>query len=1017
MLDTARAVAVGLVATALVAMLAEPAVAQDDATYEVRFTATFTEDSLSFDHTLGYDTVRLEDGDWLLNPGQPMLPTQTLRIAVPAGMRVTGVRAAETQWVDLPGQYNIFPAQPLQPISQPAKLADFVMPAPGVYASHEVYPTELVEFVGQADLDGQALARVRVYPLRYLPAEQRLSLCTAVELVLEGAEGYVCGDYLPANLSERDRARHEQRVREMVANPERVQVVSSLEPVTRDLPPGDYDYVIITQASWMDDFQPLADWKIRKGVTATIVDLAWIDSEYWGTDLIFKIRNFVQDARSEWGAMYFLLGGDTNVVPPHVRVIDDAIPNDTYYADYDDDWLCEVHVGRASVRTTAAIATFIDKVVTYETDAPLSNYGKTALFVGFDLRQWGSGEGEDLKADIENYYLPGGWTYRWEYDSESGSHKGDVIGYLNQGNNLVNHADHSSTGSMGVGSTNHSAYLNNNDMDNLSNGDRQSILYTLGCWACDYSNGSTCIGEAFVRNNGGGGVAFIGNSRYGWYVPFSDDGASLRFDRYFFRSLFNQQHYTLGDCFSDHKDDAHASDSSQYIYTELTLLGDPELPIWTDDPRILTVTHPEAIEINIYTNFTVQVQYQGSPVDDAVVCLWKDGDIYEIDYTNGSGTASFWIAPTSEGPLYVTARDHNYLPYLGESDAYDGVGPYQLTMQIEGQGSVEADPVSGPYDQGTPVDLTALADAEWCFDHWEDGLSGSDNPATIVMNRNKIVTAVFMADCNLNGISDTQDIISGFALDCNANGVPDNCDIDEGFSPDCQPNGVPDECDLAPPDYVEGADDCVDAQIICPPRTYFGTTELASVDGSASCGASSSTADVWYYYEPYGNGLLSISLCGSAHDTVLSVHSDCPGTTANEIECNDDFCETQSRLEVPVYNGTPYWIRVSGKNGDTGAYLMTVVGPTCSYTAGDEDQNGIPDECEDCGGQIMADANCDGAVNSFDIDPFVLALSDPQAWAAAYPDCSLLCVCDCNADGVVNAFDIDPFAALLAGGG
>ncbi len=59
--------------------------------------------------------------------------------------------------------------------------------------------------------------------------------------------------------------------------------------------------------------------------------------------------------------------------------------------------------------------------------------------------------------------------------------------------------------------------------------------------------------------------------------------------------------------------------------------------------------------------------------------------------------------------------------------------------------------------------------------------------------------------------------------------------------------------------------------------------------------------------------------------------------------------------------------------------------------------------------------NCDGAVNAFDIDPFVLALTDPTAYAAAFPDCDYL-LADINGDGAVNASDIDPFVALLVGG-
>lgn len=63
----------------------------------------------------------------------------------------------------------------------------------------------------------------------------------------------------------------------------------------------------------------------------------------------------------------------------------------------------------------------------------------------------------------------------------------------------------------------------------------------------------------------------------------------------------------------------------------------------------------------------------------------------------------------------------------------------------------------------------------------------------------------------------------------------------------------------------------------------------------------------------------------------------------------------------------------------------------------------------------LGDLDCSGALNTFDIDPFVLALTDPAAYASAHPDCDRL-LADCNGDGVVNTFDIDPFVELLVGG-
>ncbi len=62
----------------------------------------------------------------------------------------------------------------------------------------------------------------------------------------------------------------------------------------------------------------------------------------------------------------------------------------------------------------------------------------------------------------------------------------------------------------------------------------------------------------------------------------------------------------------------------------------------------------------------------------------------------------------------------------------------------------------------------------------------------------------------------------------------------------------------------------------------------------------------------------------------------------------------------------------------------------------------------------LGDLNCDGGVNFGDINPFVLALADPSAYANAFPGCNVLNA-DINVDGAANFGDINPFVALLSG--
>lgn len=60
----------------------------------------------------------------------------------------------------------------------------------------------------------------------------------------------------------------------------------------------------------------------------------------------------------------------------------------------------------------------------------------------------------------------------------------------------------------------------------------------------------------------------------------------------------------------------------------------------------------------------------------------------------------------------------------------------------------------------------------------------------------------------------------------------------------------------------------------------------------------------------------------------------------------------------------------------------------------------------------LGDLNCDGAIDAFDIEPFVTAMVDPEAYAARHPQCDPL-LADVNGDTVVDSTDIEPFIHLL----
>jgi hypothetical protein len=63
----------------------------------------------------------------------------------------------------------------------------------------------------------------------------------------------------------------------------------------------------------------------------------------------------------------------------------------------------------------------------------------------------------------------------------------------------------------------------------------------------------------------------------------------------------------------------------------------------------------------------------------------------------------------------------------------------------------------------------------------------------------------------------------------------------------------------------------------------------------------------------------------------------------------------------------------------------------------------------------IGDMNCDGAINTLDIDPFIAALQGPDAYDNLEPNCDRN-LADVNGDGAVDTLDIDAFVGVLLNG-
>lgn len=653
---------------------------------ELTQSVSYSPSDISFSTVKGYDVVRLEGCELTEGDGEPQLPVRLVRLALPSGARVEEVKVVSAQVETLGGKYLVYPSQPPRPLSVSAQEIAFVEPKEPLYNSRNQYPGRLVELTGIGNLSGQAIAGLLVYPLQYLPRDRRLLFYRRIEFTVRYTQR---AEYpsIVENRGEYSRRVHSRIAHNLVSNPQDLRSGFSFPP------PDDYEYVVITNSALAPEFQRLADWKTKKGIPAKVVLVDSIYASYPGYDEAEKVRNFIIDAYSNWGTTWVLLGGDPAVVPDRVAYAmtcgagqpdEDSIRCDLYYSDLDGSWdsdgdhvygevedsvdmYPDIFVGRATITEPYFAQIWVDKVLIYERNPPL-DYQLKLLFLGEILWQNPYTDGGAAKNFIDDQWVPPRFDPILKlYESLGNENRETVMAALNDGQSVVNHNGHAWVSVLGIGND----YLTSLDMlDSLYNSPKYSMLFSIGCWpgAFDYD---WCIGKCFIISPQGGGVAFVGNSRYGWGSPGNPEyGYSDRFDQQLFRALFHDDISNIGAALADAKSYYVSRAGQENVYRwceyELNLLGDPELPVWTDIPHPLVVEHPDTVPLST-APFVATVRDELFPVEAALVCVTKDGEVYERGLTAPDGQISLTVTPSSSGSLLVTVTAPNFLPYEGSS--------------------------------------------------------------------------------------------------------------------------------------------------------------------------------------------------------------------------------------------------------------------------------------------------------------------------------------------------------------
>ncbi len=643
--------------------------------------------------------VSLSGGDVasLSVAGRPVLPYRIVRVALPPGRTVGDVRVVASDPVVVARDVRL--ATGVAAAAEDGWTGPEV--APAAPAPDGTWPATPARYLGTGILHGVPVASFAVFPLRTRGGALERIERVEVTWSLRDAPGRVARrERRDPDILRRDAG----RVRALVANPD---AVAPVAVAPRPRRPGGFapsvypslegsavEYVIVTPDSMASTFQVLADFKTAKGVPTVVRTLEWIRANARnGADEAETIRNFIVDAYAQWGIRYVLLGGDTEIVP--ARLMWSGFYNggrflavDMYYGGLDGDWnadhdavfgefgvdapdlYVEAWVGRLPAHTIADAALLISKIMNYERGVDRS-YAHRSLFLGEVLFPSNYKPGDFVTLDggdqcefirASTFTSPTLWTTRLyeRYTMYVGSYpesRQAVLDSLDTGYNHVIHIGHGFRFNMSVGSES----ILNADAAALTNGVRQSNLYFLNCTAVALLY--DCLGEAFLRNANGGAVSVIGANEVAFPLT------SINY-MYAYFSLVNQQQVVhLGEAFARSRESRTAlalfADNTDfwthYIYT---LLGDPEMPLWTDRVDTLNVALPASISPGT-SAVTITVSAGGVPVDSARVCLSKGADDYVVGTTDATGSVTLNFRAESAGSVSVVVTGLNHAMWEG----------------------------------------------------------------------------------------------------------------------------------------------------------------------------------------------------------------------------------------------------------------------------------------------------------------------------------------------------------------
>ena len=577
-----------------------------------------------------YHELSMPEGITTREPGIAQMPYVLVKVAIPDHLDVY-IGEIEAEYKSIKGSYLVLPTP--DPSTDPDPGETF-SPDLQFYGQDEWYPENPVSLDKPAIWRDVRFLNVRVYPVRYNPAQKALEAADTVKVTI-----------LYSGLTTSPKIRRNFRIApQMLTQYEKTFINyhswnSSLPPV-REVDYGT-KYLIIAKDSFAPLLQDFADWQTSRGLQTDIVPL----SEAGAGEAALKA--FITDAYNTHGIEYVLLAGDEGDI---WLPFDSGYPSDHWYACVDGtDLYADLGLGRISANTDAELTHQLDKILTYEQNPPDGAWVENVILCAHE--EGAPGKYTGCKEEIREYsYQVQTPIFTPLYASE-GADAADASTAINAGLGIVNYRGHGSETAWSWRGSYDSA-----DINALTNVGRWPVVFNICCYNGAIDRSSDCLGESWMKADGGS-VGNLSATRASYTVEnhlfdkrlfFSiyDDGIGI------ISMVYNIAKNEIIDYSSNGKDNAR-----MYLW-----LGDPAQDVWTSMPITINPILPDSIPLH---QDEVKIRIDGTPrfpVRGALVCLIKDPEIYVSDYTGADGMVILPISAATTGDITVNITAHSALP-------------------------------------------------------------------------------------------------------------------------------------------------------------------------------------------------------------------------------------------------------------------------------------------------------------------------------------------------------------------